>query len=130
MLRIKHQVVDALFEQAQKDAPLEACGYLAEKNGVVELHLPLKNIDASKTHFSLDPEEQFKAFRVIRSREMRLKAVYHSHPASPALPSPEDIRLAFDPFLSYVIVSLDKECSVKSFRIKAGAATEEAIEIV
>jgi proteasome lid subunit RPN8/RPN11 len=130
MMRIKWFVVNSLIEHALQDAPLEACGYLAEKDGVVETHMPLTNIDVSQEHFSLDPKEQFDAVRAIRSQGMTLRAVYHSHPASPARPSEEDIRLAFDPDLSYVIVSLENGTSVKSFHIDGGKVSEEEIELV
>jgi proteasome lid subunit RPN8/RPN11 len=130
MLNIQRRVIDSLIEHARKDAPIEACGYLAEKDGIVVMSLALTNVDASKEHFSLDPKEQFDAVREIRSRGLRLRAVYHSHPASPARPSEEDIRLAFDPSLSYVIVSLDKGTVIKSFGIRVGKVEEEEIVIV
>ncbi len=130
MLQIKQEVIDSIVKHALKDAPLEACGYLAEKDGVVELSLPLTNIDASSDHFSFDPEEQFESVRKVRSQGMKLRAVYHSHPDSPARPSEEDIRLAFDPQLSYVIISLKQGTCIKSFRIKQGSVEEEAIETI
>jgi proteasome lid subunit RPN8/RPN11 len=130
MLNIQQRVIDSLIEHARKDAPIEACGYLAEKDGFVVMSLALTNVDASKEHFSLDPKEQFDAVREIRSRGLRLRAVYHSHPASPARPSEEDIRLAFDPNLSYVIVSLDKVTVIKSFGIRMGKVEEEEIIII
>ena len=131
MLQIKQHVLDALIEHAKKDAPIEACGYLAEKNGVIETHHRLTNVDAAAEHFSLDPAEQFDSVRMIRSHGMKLKAVYHSHPATPARPSQEDIRLASDPNLSYVIVSLEGGLTtIKSFRISKGAVEQEEIAIV
>jgi proteasome lid subunit RPN8/RPN11 len=128
MLQIRAQVIEFLINHAMKNAPVEACGYLAERNGVIESHFPLTNVDASPEHFSLDPKEQFSAVRAIRSQGMKLIAVYHSHPASPARPSAEDLRLAVDPALSYVIVSLNGgKPVVKSFRIAAGVPAEEEI---
>ena len=60
-----------------------------------------------------------------------LAGVYHSHPTSPARPSQEDIKLAYDPDLSYVIVSLaDWENPLKSFRIRDSQVEPEEIEIV
>jgi proteasome lid subunit RPN8/RPN11 len=130
MIRIKQKVIGSLIKHALTDAPVEACGYLAEKDDIIEKHFPLTNIDASNEHFSLDPKQQFAAVRELRLLGLKLKAVYHSHPATPARPSEEDIRLASDPSLSYVIVSLDKETVIKSFRINAGIVEEEEIVIV
>ncbi|MDG5815175.1 M67 family metallopeptidase [Chitinispirillales bacterium ANBcel5] len=131
MLTIEPSVYDSLIEHSRKDAPVEACGYLAEKNGIVTLAFPLTNTDASSEHYSLDPKEQFETVRHIRSKGMKLRAVYHSHPQTPARPSQEDIRLAYDPNLSYVIVSLaDKAPVIKSFIIVKGDVKTEEIEIV
>jgi len=131
MLQISKNVYNELLQHALKDAPIEACGYLAEKDGVITLHYPLTNKESSAEHFSFDPKEQFDTVRKIRAEKMKLAAVYHSHPQTPARPSQEDIRLAFDPDVSYVIVSLaDGKTSVRSFRISRGSVEEEAITIV
>ena len=61
---------------------------------------------------------------------MQILANYHSHPSSPSRPSVEDIRLAFDPSISYVIASLEKEIPVvKSFRITDGKVEVEELKI-
>ncbi|MBI4396613.1 MAG: M67 family metallopeptidase [Elusimicrobia bacterium] len=126
MLMIRPNIVEEILAQARQAAPIEACGYLAEKDGVVVRLHKLTNVDASPEHFSLDPAEQFAAVRAFRSEGLKLRAVYHSHPASPARPSAEDIRLAFDPSLSYVIVSLmDATPVFKSFKIQNGSVEPE-----
>ncbi|GHV02778.1 Mov34/MPN/PAD-1 family protein [Campylobacterota bacterium] len=131
MIAIPHPIYDAIIAHAQKDAPIEACGYLGGVNGEVKLHYPMTNVDASAEHFSFDPQEQFAAFKEASAQKMRLIACYHSHPATPARPSQEDIRLAYDPNISYLIVSLkDGEISLKSFKIKGGEATPEEVQIV
>ena len=131
MLRLSRQVWDALIAHARKDLPIEACGYLAEREEIVTEAIPLKNLDDSHEHFTLDPEEQFAALRRMRSAGCKLKGVYHSHPSTPARPSAEDLHLAKDPNLSYVIVSLaSEEPVIKSFRIQGQVATEEELTIV
>ena len=120
-----------MISHAKEVAPIEACGYLAEKNGEVVAFYKMTNVDASADHYTLDPKEQFSRVKEIRSAGMELCAVYHSHPVSPARPSQEDIRLAYDPSLSYVIVSLaDQGEVVNSFRIKNVIVESEEIEIV
>jgi proteasome lid subunit RPN8/RPN11 len=66
-----------------------------------------------------DPKAQFQVGREARKDGLEILANYHSHPETPARPSLEDIRLAFDPNISYVIVSLAAEMpDIKSFSIK------------
>jgi proteasome lid subunit RPN8/RPN11 len=56
--------------------------------------------------------------------------VYHSHPVTPARPSAEDIRLAYDPDIIHVIISLaDGGNDLRAFKIKSGRVSPQAIEI-
>jgi proteasome lid subunit RPN8/RPN11 len=131
MLKITENVISGIIAHAKRDAPIEACGYLAGKEGVIVLQYKMKNADASKKHFSLDPEEQFIALRDMQEKGFELAGVYHSHPTSPARPSQEDIKLAYDPDLSYVIVSLfGGSETLKSFRIREDQVEPEKIDIV
>ena len=130
MLKIRRSVYNSIIQHAQEDTTIEACGYLAEKDGMVETHYRLTNTDASKEHFSMDPKEQFETVRKIRSESQKLKAVYHSHPETPARPSEEDKKLAYDPDISYVIVSLaSAKPDVKSFTIRNKVVTPQEISI-
>lgn len=130
MLKLTQNAVEEIIRHVREHAPIEACGYLGERNGRVERVIRLANVDASPEHFSFDPKEQFAAIRQLRKEGYSLRAAYHSHPASPARPSQEDVRLAFDPDLSYLIVSLAaSEPNVRSFIIRDGVVTPEDIEI-
>lgn len=131
MLRIPKKIVAAIMEQARKEAPLESCGYLAGKDGNVKKHYEMTNVDASSEHFTLDPKEQFDVARKARDNGMDLLAVYHSHPNTPARPSEEDIKLAFDPNITYVIASLEnEEEDVKAFLIKDGQVEKKELEVI
>jgi proteasome lid subunit RPN8/RPN11 len=130
-MKILTEVLNALVAHARQAAPIEACGYLAQRDDTIVAHYPLRNTDDSGEHFTMDPTEQFTVIRQMRSLGQKAVAVYHSHPASAAQPSPEDIRLAHDPQISYVIVSLAGETpEVKSFRIRNGVVDPETIEII
>lgn len=129
-MNIKASVINELISHARAEAPVEACGYLAGSDDLVTTAFRLRNVDASPEHFSFEPAEQFAVVRRMRAEGVRLKAVYHSHPATPARLSQEDIRLANDPSLSYVIVSLAGAVpDVKSFRIRDGHFEPETLHI-
>jgi proteasome lid subunit RPN8/RPN11 len=130
MLKIPQQIIIELFDHAQTGLPEEVCGYLAGIGREVTRQFRLTNIDHSNEHFSFDPAEQFQVVREARKAGLEILANYHSHPITPARPSQEDIRLAFDPNISYVIVSLAAEIpDIKSFRIKNGEVEKEDIEV-
>jgi len=129
-MKIKKEIITQLVNHAKKETPLEACGYLGVKDGVIATLYALTNVDKSSEHFSFDPKEQFAAVKAARVSGMGTCAVYHSHPISPARPSEEDIKLAYDPSMIYVIVSLanNKE-EVKAFAIKNSEVKEIILEI-
>ena len=130
-MKIMKSVVKELISHAKKDAPVEACGYLAARDGVATHAYRLTNTDRSNEHFSFDPKEQFAALKDARLRGLELCGVYHSHPASPARPSEEDKRLSQDPTMEYVIISLvsGKE-DVRAFRIARAGMEPVLLEVI
>ena len=131
MIKIPQSAYNEMILHALKDKPLEACGYLAGLNGEVKYAIAMKNIDESNEHFSFDPQEQFDVFKKTQKEGLRLIGVYHSHPETPARPSEEDIRLAYDPNVSYIIISLAGDApDMKSFIIKNKTVEKEEIEII
>ncbi len=131
MLTISKNIINQIIAHSQKDFPNEACGYLAGNKKNVTYAYNLTNIDHSHEHFSFDPVEQFKTVKDARSKGLEILANYHSHPFSQARPSIEDVRLAYDPEISYVIISLvEKIPVVKSFRIIDGKVEQEEIRII
>ena len=130
MIKISKSILDGIIEQAKNELPNEACGLLAGKENLALKQIAMTNTDHSPEHFSFDPSEQFHALKLARSEGLELIANYHSHPQTPSRPSKEDIRLAYDPNILYIIVSLASEQPIiKAFQISNGIATEEIIEI-
>ena len=128
MLTIPKSVIDGMIAWAVAGKPFEACGYLGARNGSVVRLFPMKNADHSAEHFSFDPAEQFETVRAMRAEGLTTAAVFHSHPNTTARMSEEDIRLARDPNISYVIVSLaESEPVVKAFRIQESKVVPEDI---
>jgi len=128
-MKIPKDIVEQIFAQGRKESPQEACGYLAGNDGTAVKAVALTNADHSPEHFSLDPKEQFAAVRQLRAEGLQVLAVYHTHPATPARPSEEDIRLAYDPNIIYVIASLQGRQDVQAFRIRQGTVTHEELVI-
>ncbi|MHB9096479.1 MAG: M67 family metallopeptidase [Syntrophales bacterium] len=132
MLQLPRSIYERMIAQAREGSPLEVCGILGGTGDVVSAIYPMTNTDASGDHFMMDPREQFATVKALRSRELGMLAVYHSHPATPARPSGEDIRLALMPGISYLIVSLADPVApeVRSFKIAGGKVGSEELRIV
>lgn len=130
MLKIPKAIYDDIIAHAREGFPLEVCGILGGKDGVVLAIYRMTNTDRSNEHFMMDPREQFSVVKALRGNELEMAAIYHSHPESPARPSAEDIRLALTPDVSYVIVSLAEPATpiLKSFKISGGQVEAEEVE--
>lgn len=128
-IKIPKNIIDKIFAQAEAESPIEACGYLAGEGDKIVQIFPMTNIDKSPEHFSFDPSEQFKAVKEARERSLRLIAIYHSHPKTPARMSEEDKDLAVDPNMIYVIASLEG-LELKAFHLKEDAFYEIPIKSI
>ncbi len=73
-----------MLKQAEAEAPIEACGILAGSDSKVEKLYKMTNADKSSDHFMMEPAEQFKVVKDMRSAGLKMLAIYHSHPATPA----------------------------------------------
>jgi proteasome lid subunit RPN8/RPN11 len=119
---------DAMVAHARAALPNEACGLIAgRQDGAlqrIEKVYLLTNTDRSRTHFSIDPKEHLAAVKDMRALGLSPLGNFHSHPETPARPSQEDIRLAYDPKASYLILSLAESAPVlKAFHIENAAAS-------
>jgi proteasome lid subunit RPN8/RPN11 len=125
-LEISRSDYVSMLAAAQKAAPCEACGLLAGQNGKVFKLYELTNADASPEHFSMIPEEQFAALKDMRANGIEMLAAWHSHPATPARMSAEDLRLAYAPGLIHLILSLalPGQPQIRAFVVEDGCARE------
>jgi proteasome lid subunit RPN8/RPN11 len=129
-MKIGRDVVEHIVTHARRDAPIEACGYLLGSENAITRDLAMTNAEGREDHFTFDPGEQFDAYKKARVWGLEIIGAYHSHPATPARPSAEDVRLASDPRILYVIVSLaGDEPVVKAFWIREGEVTEEQLVV-
>ena len=78
-----------LEEHAEAEAPNEACGLLAFRDGVAERYLPGANDAASPYRFQLRPGSPDDFFLEDDGYEL---AVFHSHPTDKAEPSRTDVE--------------------------------------
>ena len=134
MLYLSRREFERMLEHARAQLPEEACGMLGGRtdeagNRVIERVYLLENLDHSPERFRLAPEEQLAAVREMRASGWSPLGSWHSHPDTPAWPSREDRRLAYDDQASYLILSLiDRDEPVlNAFRIRDDAVMRERI---
>jgi proteasome lid subunit RPN8/RPN11 len=129
-LSLPKSFIDDMIAHAQEDAPNECCGIIAGDNGRAVRLFRAKNAEASPYRYSVEPKDLFRIYRECEENGWSFLAIYHSHTASEAYPSPTDVRLASWPEAYYVLVSLQDTAKrvVRAFRILDGAISEEEIE--
>lgn len=132
-IKLAQSDFDTMVDWAKEHLPEESCGLLGgTKDGdvrTVKKVYYLTNVDHTNEHFSMDPKEQLKAIKDMRVNGLTPLGNWHSHPETPARPSQEDIRLAYDSTASYLILSLmDAEHPVlHAFTIVDGTPTKDEI---
>lgn len=133
MIKLPKKVHDEMLAHAKAGYPNEACGILAgPKTGEGTLFFPMKNLDDSAISYFMDPKEQLLVFKQLRELKLEMTGIFHSHVASVAYPSQKDVRLAYYPDASYLIVSLShvNAPNLRSFRIVDEQVSEEEITLV
>jgi len=122
-------VRETIVAHANDHSPRECCGVIAGANGEVTQVYRLTNLEPGNTRYLIDDEEFYRVYWEIENRGEELLAVYHSHPATVAYPSPTDVANATWPEAVYVICSLENPDSpvIRGFHIIDGEITEVAI---
>jgi proteasome lid subunit RPN8/RPN11 len=128
-LSLPQSFIDEMIEHAKEDAPNECCGIIAGEDGRAVKLFRAKNAEASPYRYNVEPKDLFRIFGECEEKGWSFLAIYHSHTASEAYPSPTDVRLATWPEAYYVLVSLKNanKAVVRAFRILDGAISEEEI---
>ena len=111
---------DQIIACAREADPAECCGLIGGAGERVSSIYPLRNVAADTVvSYEAAPEDLFAAQRAMRERGEELLAIYHSHPrAVDPSPSETDVRLAYYPSATYLIVGLGgTEPAIKAFSI-------------
>ena len=83
------EIRDQLVAHALQEAPNEACGLVAFRDGVAERYLPGENALGSPYRFELRPSDPADFFLEDEGYEL---AVFHSHPVTEPRPSRTDLE--------------------------------------
>ena len=108
-LEVPADILAALIAHCRQEAPAEACGFLAGRSPRVCALYAMTNALASPTRYEAAEHDLAHGFRYLRTRRLDLLALYHSHPATPPVPSKVDLALNYYGDVPRIIVSLRGE---------------------
>ena len=108
-MKISKAALDAIVAHARESLPGECCGLLIGTPLRIDSARPARNLETGTTRFLIDPRDHFAAVHAARESRRFVVGVYHSHPNTPAAPSPADrAEASYDDYV-YLIVSLATE---------------------
>jgi proteasome lid subunit RPN8/RPN11 len=139
---ISGEIRDGIVEHARHEAPNEACGIVvgdrvAADGGRALRWVPLRNQLASPFRYAIHPDDLLRLTIQTDDADEAFWAIVHSHVASPARPSPTDLRESHYPDALYLLVSLavaeadpaTGAPSLRAWRILDGRVHEVGITI-
>ena len=125
------ELLEEVVRHSRDCFPEESCGFLVGRPATIDRFVPAPNALRSKTAFEVDPQFLFELFRQLRSSGETLRAICHSHPTGPAVPSARDVAEAHDPDCAYVIVSMaGPEPEIRAYRIVEGEVLEMELHAI
>jgi proteasome lid subunit RPN8/RPN11 len=132
MLLIGRTIFEAMLAHLKAAYPLEGCGLLAGPAGRVQQLYPVDNRLHSGVAFEMEPAQLIAAIMDMEAQGQGLLAIYHSHPAGAAVPSPTDIAQANYPEAVQIIVSLEEpeQPQVGAFQIVDGRVSAVTLIVV
>ncbi len=97
-VEIPRRVWNEVVAHLVRALPMEGCGLLAfrrrEAMATAVAFFPGDNVDRSPTRFTMEPRDVLRTLSEIDRRNLVLGAIVHSHPTTPATPSPLDLAEA------------------------------------
>jgi proteasome lid subunit RPN8/RPN11 len=131
MLEIDRGFFDEMVAHGLAGFPNEACGLLAGKEGRPVKFFAMTNQDASPVSYRLDPKEQLKVFTEIDDEGWDLLGIFHTHTHSEAYPSETDLKQAFYPEATYLVMSLSDRSNpvLRGFTMLDGEIAEREVRV-
>ena len=132
-LFLPERVTKDIVEHALSERPNEACGVITGSNGNPTRVYRMKNVVEEKVRpyrFEMDGKELLLLLADLDLLDEEIWAIYHSHVATEAYPSPTDVRFASGwPDSFHIVISLadPKKPIIKVFKIVDGEITNQEV---
>jgi proteasome lid subunit RPN8/RPN11 len=136
VIELPRSLAEALVRHARSGAPDEVCGVIGLKGGRIVSLVPARNAAATpRVRFTFDDDGYRRVIEVERGGYE--VGIFHSHPVSPAYPSPTDRAemSATWPDCAQLMISLRHDAAsgpeINAYRIDGrGEVTVEDLRIV
>jgi proteasome lid subunit RPN8/RPN11 len=127
-MQIAPDLLQRIVDHAQRDAPVECCGFVVLEDGRVVEVIEVENVAASPLRFEVGPSDLLKLADI--DDQGRAVAIYHSHTRSDPVPSQTDVNFAANwPGVEWLIVGVGGDApDVRNWRIEDGQVTQ--VEVV
>jgi [CysO sulfur-carrier protein]-S-L-cysteine hydrolase len=111
-IRLPAGMRQEIASHARRELPNEACGLIVgdrpvDDGGRALRWVPTRNALASPYRYEIDRDDLLRVSVESDDAGETIWGIVHSHVASPARPSPTDLRQSFYPDSLYLLVSLD-----------------------
>lgn len=139
MISVNAQLIKEISQAAKRAFPSECCGLLAG-TGNLKTHVTITQVRASKNiavcstnrRFEVDPKVHFDFIHELKGTRERVVGHYHSHPNHSARPSEIDLKMAFDPKMLWLIISLDENYirEVRAHKISSSGKSFQEVPLI
>ena len=131
MLELDRGFFEEMVDHGLAGFPNEACGLLAGKEGRPVKFFAMSNQDASPVSYRLDPTEQLRVFTELEDEGWDLLGIFHTHTHSEAYPSETDLKQAFYPEATYLVMSLSDRANpvLRGFTMQDGEVSEREVRV-
>ena len=128
-IQLRDAVRAGILAHARAEAPRECCGLLVGCGSLVDECVLSPNVDPNPNRYEIDARLHVATNRRLRGSGRGVIGAYHSHPYSPAWPSPSDVAEAYYSEFIWIIASLAGfDGELRAFRVEDGRIIELAIE--
>jgi proteasome lid subunit RPN8/RPN11 len=109
-LRLRDALISEIKRQGELAYPAECCGVLAGRAGAVKEAQRLVAVANRRTddphRYLISSDDLRRVTSELKSSQLEIVGIYHSHPDHPAVPSAFDLDHAW-PWYSYVILQVN-----------------------
>ncbi len=118
---LRREHVAAMRAHVAREAPHEACGLVAGRDGWSQHVYPIPNVAAHpERRYRMDPRAQWRAFQDMDAHGWDLLAIYHSHPCGTPYPSSIDLAEAAYPVVYLIWAPVGTTWVVRGYRLDRG----------